>query len=328
MKILITGVAGFIGSNLAKSLLANENEVIGIDNLSYGFMRNIEDFLNNENFRFIQGDLANPLILNDIKVDLIIHLASLKIPRYSNALRTLDENYLMLRNIVNKCILDKSRIIFASTSDIYGKNPNMPFHEDSEFVLGSSTVKRWSYALSKIYGEQYIIANHDEYGLEYTIARFFSSYGPNQNLTWWGGVQSAFIEKAIKKEPMELHGDGLQSRTFTYIEDTVTALKLCIENERSINEIFNIGPDGDSEISIKDLAILIWKMINGDSSEPLIKYIPYSHFGNYEDVMRRVPDISKIRKLLNFQPKWNLYDGMIKTIEWQKKIIYNATLTN
>jgi UDP-glucose 4-epimerase len=321
MKILITGVAGFIGSNLAKALLVRNHEVVGIDNLSYGFMRNIEEIKTLKNFKFILGDIANPLILNDIKVDVIIHLASQKIPRYTNALRTLDENYLMLRNIIQKCILNKSKIIFASTSDVYGKNPNLPFNEESEFVLGASTVKRWSYALSKIYGEQYIIANHDEYGINYTITRFFGSYGINQNLTWWGGPQSVFIEKAIKKEPIEIHGDGMQTRTFTYIDDTVNALVLCVENKQSDNEIFNIGPNADSEISIKDLAILIWQMINGKSSEPMLKFVPYSQFGKYEDVMRRVPDITKIKKYFNFQPKWNLKEGLLKTIEWQWKYI-------
>lgn len=321
MKILITGVAGFIGSNLAKALLARNHEVIGIDNLSYGFMRNIEEIKNRRNFKFILGDIANPLILNDIKVDVIIHLASQKIPRYTNALRTLDENYLMLRNIIQKCILNKSKIIFASTSDVYGKNPNLPFNEESEFVLGASTVKRWSYALSKIYGEQYIIANHDEYGIDYTITRFFGSYGINQNLTWWGGPQSVFIEKAIKKEPIEIHGDGMQTRTFTYIDDTVSALVLCVENKKSDNEIFNIGPETDAEISIKDLAMLIWQLINGKSSKPLLKFIPYSQFGKYEDVMRRVPDITKIKKYFNYQPIWNLREGLLKTIEWQWKYV-------
>jgi len=323
MKILITGVAGFIGSNLAKKLLQTGHRVMGIDNLSHGYLRNIEEIKDNKNFEFLLGDLADPLILKDIRVDLIVHLASLKIPRYSNALRTLDDNYLMLRNIVQKCILDKSKILFASTSDVYGKNPNMPFKEDSEFVIGSSTIKRWSYALSKIYGEQYIIANHDEYGLKYTIVRLFSSYGPNQNLTWWGGPQSVFIEKAINKEILELHGDGLQTRSFTYIDDTISALNLCIENNKSENEIFNIGTDGDSEISIKDLAVMIWKMINGNSSEPLLKYLPYSHFGKYEDVMRRVPDISKIKKYLDFHPKWNMQEGLEKTVEWQKCLQQN-----
>jgi len=319
MKILITGVAGFIGSNLAKRLLERGHQVIGIDNLGYGFMRNVDSIMPNPDFTFILGDIANPLILKDVKVDIIIHLASQKIPRYSNALRTLEENYLMLRNVVQKCLYDKSKIIFASTSDVYGKNPNIPFHENSDMVLGPTTVKRWAYALSKMYGEQYIIANHDEYNLTYTITRFFGSYGPNQNLTWWGGPQSVFIEKAIKKEPIEIHGDGIQTRTFTYIDDTVDALVLCVENRKADNEIFNTGPKTDAEIAIKDLAILIWEMINGKDSEPLLNFIPYSQFGNYEDVMRRVPDISKLCSYFDFQPSWDLERGLKITIDWQKQ---------
>lgn len=321
MKILITGVAGFIGSNLAKRLLELGYYVIGIDNLSYGFERNLVSFRNNKNFEFILGDIANPLILNSYKADIIVHLASQKIPRYSNALRTLDENYLMLRNIVNKCIHDKTKIIFASTSDVYGKNPNVPFNENSDLVIGPTTIKRWAYATSKIYGEQYIIANHDEYDLTYTITRFFGSYGPNQNLTWWGGPQSVFITKAFNKEPIDLHGDGLQTRTFTYVDDTVSALVYCIENNKSDNEIFNTGSNSNEEISIVNLATLIWKLINGENSEPLFNYIPYENFGKYEDVKRRVPDISKLKSYFNFEPKYSLVEGLKKAIEWQKSII-------
>ena len=160
MKILITGVAGFIGSNLAKRLLERGHHVTGIDNLNYGFMRNIEPVQGNPDFQFIMGDIANPLMLKDVKADIIVHLASQKIPRYTNALRTLEENYLMLRNVVHKCNMDKSKILFASTSDVYGKNPNIPFAESSDLVMGPTTVKRWAYALSKMYGEQYIIAIH------------------------------------------------------------------------------------------------------------------------------------------------------------------------
>lgn len=322
MKVLITGVAGFIGSNLAKRLIERNHEVIGIDNLAYGFMRNVEPVIQHPNFNFILGDIANPLILNAVKADVIVHLASQKIPRYANALRTLDENYLMLRNVVQKCILDKSKIIFASTSDVYGKNPAIPFHENSDLVMGPTTVKRWAYALSKMYGEQYIIANHEEYGLTYTITRFFGSYGPHQNLTWWGGPQSVFIEKAIKNESIEVHGDGLQTRTFTFVDDTVSALVLCIENPKSDNEIFNTGSKPNAEICIKDLAILIWKLINGEDSIPKLNFIPYSQFGKYEDVMRRVPDITKLCTTFNFQPSWDLEDGLKATIEWQKQF-YN-----
>ncbi len=320
MKILITGAAGFIGSNLTSRLLEKGHSVIGIDNLDYGFLRNIEDLKKNPNFAFIVGDIANPLILKDVNADIIVHLASQKIPRYTTALRTLEENYLMLRNVVQKCVLNKSKIIFASTSDVYGKNPNIPFNENSDLVMGPTTVKRWAYALSKIYGEQYIIANKDEFDLTYTITRFFGSYGPHQNLTWWGGPQSVFIEKAFKQEPIEIHGDGSQTRTFTYIEDTINALLLCIENNNSDNQIFNTGGKS-GEISINDLAILIWKLVNGENSTPKINYIPYSTFGNYEDVMRRVPDISKLCSVLNFKPQWDLQNGLKATIDWQKNFI-------
>ena len=321
MKILITGVAGFIGSNLAKRLLERGHHVTGIDNLNYGFMRNIEPVQGNPDFQFIMGDIANPLILKDVKADIIVHLASQKIPRYTNALRTLEENYLMLRNVVHKCNMDKSKILFASTSDVYGKNANIPFAENSDLVMGPTTVKRWAYALSKMYGEQFIIANHDEYGLPYTITRFFGSYGPHQNLTWWGGPQSVFIEKAFKNETIDIHGDGSQTRTFTYVDDTVNALVHCIENNKSDNEIFNTGPKADAEISIKDLAVLIWKLVHGPGSEPKLNYIPYSTFGNYEDVMRRVPDISKLCSTFNFKPEWDLEKGLSVTIQWQKQFI-------
>lgn len=321
MKIIITGAAGFIGSNLSKALLKHDHSVIGIDNLSYGLERNIADIKDHPNFEFVLGDIANPLILKDYRADIIIHLASQKIPRYTNALRTLDENYLMLRNIVQKCILDKSKIIFASTSDVYGKNPNVPFNEESDLVLGSTTIKRWAYASSKIYGEQYIIANSEEYGLKFTIGRFFGSYGPNHNLTWWGGPQSGFITKAFNNEEIEIHGDGSQTRTFTYVEDTVAALVKFVEDPNSDNEIFNTGSNPEEEISILGLAELIWKLVNGEESYPKLKYIPYSSFGKYEDVMRRVPDISKLKKFFNFVPKYSLEKGLIKTIEWQRKIL-------
>jgi UDP-glucose 4-epimerase len=319
MNILITGVAGFIGSNLARHLLERGHTVTGIDNLSYGFMRNIEFANENEKFTFILGDISNPFILKGVRADIVVHLASQKIPRYTNALRTLDENYLMLKNVVDKCKNDKSKIIFASTSDVYGKNPKVPFTETDDLVMGPPTVKRWAYAISKMYSEQYILANKDEYGIKYTITRFFGSYGPNQNLTWWGGPQSVFIEKALKNEPIDLHGDGNQTRTFTYVDDTVNALVACIENDKSDNEIFNTGSKAGGEISIKDLAHLIWKLVNGKDSEPKLNYIPYSTFGNYEDVMRRVPDISKLCTTLDFQPEWDLEKGLQLTIDWQKQ---------
>lgn len=321
MEILITGAAGFIGSNLAKNLISIGHNVTGVDNLSYGLAGNIKELENNKKFTFILGDITNPFIVREYQPDVLVHLASQKIPRYTNAYRTLEENNLMLKNVVNKWITSKCKIIFASTSDVYGKNEKIPFTEDSNLVIGNSKIKRWAYAVSKIYGEQYIIANADEHNLKYTIVRFFGSYGENQNLTWWGGPQSVFISNALNNEEMELHGDGKQTRTFTYIGDTVDALTRCILNPKSDNEIYNIAGDPADEISIYDLGSKIWKMIRGEHDKIKIKYVPYESFGKYEDVMRRVPDISKICKELDFMPQYNLDMGLKKTIEWQKKIV-------
>jgi len=202
---------------------------------------------------------------------------------------------------------------------VYGKNTEVPFSEESDMVLGSTKIKRWAYALSKIYGEQYIIANNDEYDLEYTIMRFFGSYGPNQNLSWWGGPQSVFIENAINKEPLQIHGDGLQTRTFTFVEDTVDGIMHCIFHKNAKNDIFNIGSNKQEEITILDLAKMIWSMIN-KAEEPMIKFIPYNTFGRYEDVMRRVPDISKAVNAFNYSPKWPIERGLLKTIEWRFRL--------
>ena len=321
MRILITGVAGFIGSNLANKLIESGFEVIGIDNFSYGLERNINQLRNSKKFLFIEGDIGNPSCLKNHKSDVIVHLASQKIPRYTNAFKTLQDNYQNLLQIVQKCISDKSKMIYASTSDVYGKNPDLPFSETSNLVLGPTTVKRWAYAISKIYGEQYIIASQEEFGLNYTIARFFGAYGPNQNLTWWGGPQSVFITKALLKEEMEIHGDGKQTRTFTYVEDTVNAIVRFISDSKSDKQIFNVGSTYKCEISIIDLAKHIWRQINGDKINPKLKFIPYSDFGKYEDVMQRVPDISKIKEYFNLVPVWSLEEGLKETIVWQRKIM-------
>ena len=320
MKLIITGAAGFIGSNLTDKLLADGHQVIGIDNFSHGFERNISAFRKNKNFHFVEGDLRDPSILSGLSADVVVHLASQKIPRYTNALITLEDNSRMIKNIVSKCVNDKSKIVFASTSDVYGKNPNVPYNEESDLVLGKTSVKRWAYAVSKIYSEHYLVANHDESGLNYTIARFFGSYGYNQNLTWWGGPQSVFINQSLKDLPIEIHGDGKQTRTFTFVKDTVDGLSRCIFDSNAVNQVFNIAAEPGEEISILELGKLIWRLVRGERSEPKINFIPYASFGNYEDVMRRVPDISKIKSLLGYQPRYSLKEGLIETIKWQSEL--------
>ncbi len=321
-KIFITGVAGFIGSNLAGALLKKGYHVAGLDNMSQGLERNIASISGNVNFRFIKGDVRNKAMMDKLakRADAIIHLAAYKIPRYGNAIDTLMINSVGTLNALEAARKNKAKLIFTSTSDVYGKLSRIPFREDYDIVLGHSRVKRWSYAVSKLFDEHLCFAYEERYGLKICVLRIFGSYGPNQNLTWRGGPQSGFITTAFMKKPMEIHGNGLQTRSFAFIEDTVDGIIRAMERKKSVGELINIGNNG--EISILDLAKLIWKMINGDS-RPRLKFVPYSAFSgrNYQDVMRRVPDITKAKRLLGFSPRVELEEGLSRTIEWQEKFI-------
>ncbi len=321
MTILVTGAAGFIGSNLANRLLDKEYKVIGIDNYSFGEKRNIASILDHPNFKFIEQDLCSYALCDKVdKVDVIVHLASMKIPRYTNSYKTLYVNDLLLKNVLEKAKLDRAHLVFASTSDVYGKNNALPFSENSNLVLGSTQVKRWAYACSKMYAEHAIIAHAQEFDFTYTLMRFFGAYGPNQNLSWWGGPQSVFIQKALSNQSIEIHGDGQQTRTFTYIDDTIQGILLCMEHQKSRNEIFNIASDKNEEVSIFSLAEKIWKKIHGLNAQPKLEFIPYSAFGKYEDVSRRVPCVKKIKKQLGFSSLVGLDEGLEKTIAWQRNI--------
>lgn len=315
MKVVITGVAGFIGSNLAERLIANGDEVVGFDDLSHGNMNNLTDVIESNNFSFFLRDITGPIVWEANSADAVVHLASEKIPRYSNSYNTITRNQDMIVSVVDLARRSGARLLFASTSDVYGKNENIPFSEESELVMGNTNVKRWSYAVSKIHSEHYIIASHDKYGLDYTIMRFFSCYGKHQAHGWWGGVQSAFMENTLLGNDIEIHGSGQQSRCFTYIDDAVDGIMLCLTRAEATNEIFNIG-NPSSYCTIYGLSKRIFE-ITGKSVG--INYIPYSDLGKYEDSKIKMPDITKARKLLGFEPRWNLLDGLKQTIEWQKK---------
>ncbi|HLO15850.1 MAG TPA: GDP-mannose 4,6-dehydratase [Anaerolineales bacterium] len=319
MRILITGAAGFIGSNLTKGLLERNHSVIGLDNLSQGFLLNIEDLKDHPRFQFVEGDVRDSELLGNIAegCDLIIHLAAFKIPRYSDALDTLLINAMGTKVVLDAAVKNKvAKAMIASTSDVYGKNPAVPFSEDSDLVIGRPEVKRWSYAISKMFEEQLVFGYHERYDIDAVALRFFGGYGPNQHLTWWGGPQSVFISAALDNEPISIHGDGMQTRSFTYISDHVTGIIACAERKEASNQVFNLG--NTHEIAIRDLGIKIWNMIR-PNSEPKLNYIPYETFGKYEDVPRRVPNIDKARSLLGFEPRVDLDAGLKTTIPWQVK---------
>ena len=316
MKVLITGVAGFIGSNLAASLLERGYTVVGLDNMSQGSELNMVGFANHPKFSFEKADIRDEdrVVAAADGCDAIVHLAAYKIPRYDDALDTLMINSLGSDTIAKAALKHRAKVVAASTSDVYGKNPEVPFSETSDSVIGSPDVKRWAYAISKMFEEQLLFACHERYGIDVVLLRFFGGYGPNQNLTWWGGPQSVFINSALDDEEIPLHGDGQQTRSFTYVADHVDGITRTIESPKANNLVFNLG--NTHEITIEGLARLIWRLVRGD--EPAkIRIIPYESFGKYEDVRRRIPDITRARELLGFEPRWDLERGLRETIQWQ-----------
>jgi UDP-glucose 4-epimerase len=316
MRIMITGVAGFIGSNVAAALIEKGYEVVGVDNMSQGDKLNMSPFADPPKFEMHYIDIRDAAALKAAARGCrkFLHLAAYKIPRYTDALDTLLVNSTGSENVLKAAIEQNAKVVAASTSDVYGKNPRVPFSEESDLVMGNPDVRRWAYAISKMFEEQMLFAYQQRYGIPFVAMRFFGGYGPNQNLTWWGGPQSVFINKALDDEEIEVHGDGSQTRSFTFISDHVNGIVRAIEMDAANNLVFNLG--ATREISILELARLVWRLVRGDSPAR-IKLIPYATFGKYEDVMRRIPDISRARARLGFEPQVDLEDGLRRTIEWQ-----------
>jgi len=317
MKIIVTGACGFIGSHLVEKLVAKGNKVIGVDDLSKGNLDNIKDLLSNKNFSFKKIDITKKHSLDFVKsADVIVHLAAAKIPRYGDRLSTLLVNTKGTETVLEFAKRRKAKVVFASTSDVYGKNPKLPFSEESDLVLGSSEVARWAYAVSKIFDEQLCFAFSEQHKVPFVILRLFGVYGPKQHRTWRGGPQSLFIDQLLENKQIEIHGNGKQTRTFVYIDDVIGAIIKSINSKKANNQIINIGTT--HEISIIELGKLIAKLLK----KPLkIKKVPYQSFTGrkYEDVKRRTPAIEKAKTMLNWEPKVSLADGLTKTISWQLK---------
>ena len=319
-KILITGVAGMIGSHFLDKIINMDFKIVGIDDLSVGRIENIRHNLSNENFTFYQTDVLDyNTMKNTIRnVDVVLHLAATKkIGEKGDGIKTLRTNTLGTENCLRIALESGSKLIFASTSDVYGMSADLPLREDADILLGPSMIKRWSYAVSKLYSEQLCFAYYKDYNVPIVILRYCGGFSHRASFSWSGGHIPIFIDQILKDEPVTIHGDGSQTRSMGSVLDLVEGTYLAMTNEKAIGEIFNIG--NNNELSVIDSARLIHRLAN-TGNELKIKYIPMNKiFGKYKDIQRRVPDLSKAYRGLSYKPTISLEDAIKMTIKEKRK---------
>jgi UDP-glucose 4-epimerase len=311
----VTGAAGFIGANLVERLLEEGRTVIGVDDMSMGTLRNLAGLLDHPNFELHEFDCRDAARMRETMghCDAIAHMAALKIPRYGGALKTLHVNVDGSHVALELGRETGAHVILASTSDVYGQ-ATPPFAEDDPIVLGPPGTRRWSYAASKYYDEHLALRMAEEDGLKVTILRFFNAYGERNHPSWWGGPLSVFFEDLLDGREMELHGDGRQTRSFTYVSDTVDGVVRALARRETAGEVINIG--NDQPIAIVDLARKVQDAV-GIEGPLRVKVVPLESIGGkYQDVRHRVPDLTKARRLLGFEPQVSLEEGLRKTLQW------------
>ena len=319
MKYLVTGAAGFIGSHLCTALLAEGNEVWGIDDLSTGKRENVEHLKENPHFIFTIGCISDKDKLHELieKVDIIYHLAAVVGVKYyvEDPVRVIDVNVCGTSSLLQTAWKLGKKVVVASTSEIYGKSDDIPFKEEGNRVYGSSTTDRWCYAISKS-ADEHLCRGYIKKGLPVVILRFFNVYGPRADSSAYGGVATRFINQALSDKPLTVHGDGTQTRCFTYIDDIVKGIIEAGSRPEAEGKIFNLG--NRREISILDLAKKVLEVSNRKGE---IIFQPYKDFygPNYEDIPRRCPDLTAAERALDYSPVISLEDGLKKTIEWYRK---------
>jgi UDP-glucose 4-epimerase len=315
MRALITGGAGFVGSHLCEALLAEGHEVSVLDNLSTGSIDNIEHLKTNPKFRYSIDSVTNePLLAEQIdRCDVVFHLAAAVGVRkiVEEPVQTIETNVHGTEVVLKHANKKKRLVVIASTSEVYGKSLEVPFREDADLVLGPTPKHRWAYACSKAIDEFLALAYWKEKKLPVIIIRLFNTVGPRQS-GQYGMVIPNFVRQALANQPITVFGDGTQSRSFTYVGDVVNGLLKLVQHPKAIGEVFNIG--NGQEISMKALAEKI-KAMTGSTSEVVL--IPYdqAYEAGFEDMPRRVPDLTKIRRLVGYEPQVHLDEILTRVID-------------
>ncbi len=306
MKILITGGAGFIGSHLAERLLAEGHQVSIIDNLSTGSLDNIEKIKDHPNFHYTIGTILNRELLEKLMtgVDQVYHLAAAVGVKYiiENPLLSLKTNIVGTENILELANKLKAKVLITSTSEIYGKSDNVPFHENDDRLLGSTHISRWGYSCSKAIDEFFALAYFREKRLPVVIVRCFNTVGPRQT-GQYGMVLPKFIKAALLDQPLIVYGSGKQTRCFADVSDVVEAFIKLMANPDCLGEIFNIGTT--ESISIEDLAKKVKAMCGSKSRIDYMSYEDAFEEG-FEDMMNRMPSLEKVNQFIGYEPKYNL----------------------
>ncbi len=313
LRYLITGGAGFIGSHLVETLLEQGHAVTVIDDLSTGRFENIAPFVKHPHFRFSIDTITNEIVMDRLasEADIIIHLAAAVGVKLivERPVHTIETNIVGTEHVLRAALRYRTKVIVASTSEVYGKGSSIPFRESDDVVLGPTSKSRWAYAASKMVDEFLALAYHREYGLPVVIVRFFNTVGPRQT-GQYGMVVPRFVGQAMHGDPLTIYGDGTQQRCFCDVRDSIRALNSLVEHPEAVGQVFNVG--GGEEISIQQLAERIISLTNSTSS---ITYTPYeeAYAPGFEDMQRRVPDTSRIAALTGWQPLISL-DETIKAV--------------